>query len=341
MDLRTPVQQSNLVVVEQRDTPWSSALCAHLAELGFDVALSAPGDGPREAFVRGAAGLVRVPAAQEEAQLAWLAVVERAGRSPPTTLVVLAAAPEPTSAEAVLDRERRALQWLAAGFDDHASDREDPRLIAEKLVARMRYQVVRHRGSTVDQLTGLPTHHAFFSRLDPMLRLSSRSAMPMSVAVVDMDGFVALEQLRGRPAVARLITDIAHHLQASLRRSDTVARLGDDRFGLILHHINGVEARRLLAKLWRSLTLEPATLDLLGPEATLPTFSAGVAVFPDDATEGSELYTRAEIALDVARATSGHRRVLLFSETSGDSGMDLGHTDLRLHRTGDHRSEPE
>lgn len=341
MDLRTPVQQSNLVVVEQRDTPWSQALCAQLSALGFGVALCPPGDGPREAFVHGAAALVRLPSAQEEAQSAWLAVVERAGRAPPTTLVVLPSRPA-TSAEEALAEQQRALQWLAAGFDDHASDREDPRLIAEKLVARMRYQAVRQRASTVDQLTGLPTHHAFFSRLDPMLRLSSRSAMPMSVAVVDMDGFVALEQQRGRPAVARLITDIAHHLQASLRRSDTVARLGDDRFGLILHHINGYEARRLLAKLWRSLTLEPATLDLLGPEARLPTFSAGVAVFPDDATEGSELYTRAEIALDVARATAGHRRVLLFSETSGDSGLDLGHTDLRLHRTDRaNRSEPE
>ncbi len=338
MDLRAPVQQSNLVVLEHTGSPWADALHTHLRDLGFTVVNTAQGDGPRQAFLRGAAGLVRVPLAAEQAHLAWLAVVERAGRSPPTTLVVLPADLQGDE----LAWQHRALAWLSAGFDDYARDSEDPRILAERLAARMRYQAVRHRGSTVDQLTGLPTHNVFFSRLDPMLRLSSRSAMPMAVAVLDMDGFVALEQQRGRAVVAQLLADISRHLQASLRRSDTVARLGDDRFGMILHHINGLEARRLLNKLWRSLTLEPATLDLLGPEAALPTFTAGIAVFPDDATEGSELYTRAEIALDVARATGGHRRVLLFSETSGDSGMDLGHTDLRLHRTDRaNRHEPE
>ena len=338
MDLRAPAQQSNLIVLEHIGSPWADALATHLRDLGLTVVATAQGDGPRQAFLRGAAGLIRVPAAGDRAQAAWLSVVERAGRGLPTTLVILAS-------DAVSDEiawQQRAVSWLAAGFDDYARDSEDPRILAERLVARMRYQAVHHRLSTVDQLTGLPTHNVFFSRLDPMLRLSSRTAMPMAVAVLDMDGFVALEQQSGRAVVAQLLADISRHLQASLRRSDTVARLGDDRFGMILHHINGMEARRLLNKLWRSLTLEPLTLEMLGPQAVLPTFTAGVAVFPDDATEGTELYTRAEIALDVARATGSHRKVLLFSETSGDSGMELGHTDLRLHRTDRaNRHEPE
>jgi diguanylate cyclase (GGDEF)-like protein len=193
----------------------------------------------------------------------------------------------------------------------------------------------------VDPLTDLPTHEVFFSRLGPTIRLSSRAAMPMAVAVLDLDGFVALEQACGRPLARQLLVDVAEHLQAALRRSDTVARLGDDRFGLILNHITAFEAKRLLYKLWRSLALRPETLEQLGDSAARLTFTAGIAVFPGDSSDPHELYTRAELALDVARA-SGQRRVLLYAETSGDSGEDRHGTDLRYHRVqGASREEPE
>ena len=47
--------------------------------------------------------------------------------------------------------------------------------------------------------------------------------------------------------------------------------------------------------------------------------------------DASMIVPRAEIALDVARA-SGQRRVLLYSETCGESGEAQGATDLRYHR---------
>lgn len=154
--------------------------------------------------------------------------------------------------------------------------------------------------------------------------------MPMAVAVLDMDGFRDLERRRGRKVIRMLLRDFAAHLVRVLRQSDTVARLGDDRFGLILHHITAFEARKLLFKLWRGAAPSTDTLELLDGDYRL-SFTAGLAVFPGDSNDGGELYTRAELALDVARA-SGHRRVLLYSETSGESGEALGSTDLRYHR---------
>jgi len=193
----------------------------------------------------------------------------------------------------------------------------------------------------LDPLTGLVTHRVFLARLDPTVRLASRASLPMAVAVVDMDGFRDLERRRGRAVVRMLLSDVSRQLERVLRRSDTVARLGDDRFGLILHHITAFEARKLLYKLWRSMTPGPEGLELAGPQDGKLTFTAGVAVFPGDSSDGTELYTRAEIALDVARAT-GQRRVLLYSETSGDAGQTTGSTDLRLHRVGNgRRDKPE
>ncbi len=320
MDLRSPPAQPNLVVVADPGDDWTAQFSAALAAQGIDVEAVGSDDAVWRSFERGAAGLVLGPADDATPQAVWLALTERAGANAPTASVVLPAS-----------RKAEVGQWIATGFDDVLVRGDDPALGAARLAARVRARAVKASLALVDPLTGLPSQQVFFTRLDPMVRLSSRSAMPMAVAVLDMDGFRAFERTAGRPAVRAVLVDIAHHLQRALRRSDTVARLGDDRFGLILHHINGLEARRLLYKIWRSFTLEPATLEVLGGTAIAPTFTAGVAVFPDDANDGFELYTRAEIALDVARA-SGHRRVLLYSETSGDSGLDVAGTDLRLHR---------
>jgi diguanylate cyclase (GGDEF)-like protein len=193
----------------------------------------------------------------------------------------------------------------------------------------------------LDPLTGLVTQQVFFSRLDPTVRLSSRASMPMAVAVLDLDRMRRLEKERGREVVRLVLKDVSAHLRRVLRRSDTIARLGDDRFGLILHHITAFEARKLLYQLWKGLVLQPETLEACGSNVERVTFTAGVAVFPGDSSDGRELYTRAEVALDVARAT-GQRRVLLYSETAGDAGPLSGSTDLRYHRVDSGtRSGPE
>lgn len=330
MDLRAPVTHSDYIVVADSGAAWAGSLVETLRSLGFSVDTLPEDQAAQASFERGAAALVLAPQPGDDPDQLWLSIVERAGRQLPTLMVVL-----PQGAPTDCAR------WLQSGFDDFGTALDDPAHLAARLVARVQASRLHQAMVTSDPLTGLPTPHVFFSRLDPMMRLSSRAAMPMAVAVLDMDGFVALEAARGRPLVRQLLIDIARHLQAALRRSDTVARLGDDRFGLILHHINGLEARKLLRKIWRALALEPTTLDMMGTGAFVPNFTAGISVFPDDATDGHELYTRAEIALDVARAT-GHRGIQLYSETSGDSGLALGGSDLRLHRSDrGNRSEPE
>ena len=283
-----------------------------------------------QAFLQGAELCVLAPPDGQTPAEGWLSISDRAA-------VVL-----PISV-AMLPDARRAEQgdWLAAGFDDVIVGAYDPAERALRLRGRIKSRGVRHSLAWHDSLTHLVTRQVFFSRLDPTIRLSSRANMPMAVAVVDLDGFVKLEQDRGRHVARALLKDVAGHLQSSLRRSDTVARLGDDRFGLILHHITPFEARRLMYKLWRGLNLQPETLEMLGEPAARVTFTAGVATFPGDSSDGDELFTRAEIALDVAR-TSGQRRVLLYSETCGDSGVGSHGTDLRYHRVqSSGREDPE
>lgn len=330
-DIRLPEAHAQLAVLPATGEDWIDRMAAALQERGYETQLEAPTDIAFSAFAAGAAIVVwRLEDGLDLAE-AWLRMCERAPRRMPAVAVLM---PDSTPGEVEA--------CLAAGFDEVFSLRSDPARAAARLIGRARSRDVHHSLAARDPLTGLVTRGVFFSRLDPTVRLSSRASMPMAVAVLDLDGFRALESRVGRAIVRDLLRDVADHLQRVLRRSDTVARLGDDRFGLILHHITAFEARKLVYQIWRSLTVRPETLERLGPGQGRITFTAGVAVFPGDSADGGELYTRAEIALDVARA-SGHRRVLLYSETAGDDGQaSSGSSDLRYHRTGaGGREDPE
>jgi diguanylate cyclase (GGDEF)-like protein len=327
-DLRSPTSRHDLAVLPQGGSPWLDALKAALTSRGIKVQRSPNETLPFDAFLAGASIVVQEPGTMGVDE-AWLRMCERAPRAMPVSAVV------------VEDGPLASLEpWFAVGFDEVLTPQSDASMMATRLIGRARSRAVQHHLASLDPLTGLVTQAVFHSRLDPTVRLSSRASMPMAVAVIDMDGFRDLERQRGRQVIRHLLQDFSAHLAQILRQSDTVARLGDDRFGLILHHITAFEARKLLFKLWRGASPSTATLELLKVDFRL-SFTAGVAVFPGDSSDGGELYTRAEVALDVARA-SGQRRVLLYSETCGESGDAQGATDLRYHRVSSlQREEPE
>ncbi len=328
-DLRSPAPRLDLAALPDGGPPYMEALAAALAKAGFEITRAPAEQLPFEAYLSGASVVVVTPKTDDTVAAMWLQMCERAPVQMPVSAVWLA------------DGQQDCERWLAAGFDEVLCDDSPPEVVAARISGRVSSRSVQHSLATLDPLTGLVTHRVFLARLDPTVRLASRANLPMAVAVVDMDGFRDLERRRGRQVVRTLLQDVSKQFEQVLRRSDTVARLGDDRFGLILHHITAFEARKLLYKLWRSMTPSSEGLELAGPQDGKLTFTAGVAVFPGDSSDGMELYTRAEIALDVARAT-GQRRVLLYSETSGDAGRATGSTDLRLHRVGDgRRDKPE
>ncbi|GEM_PF-7100583 len=318
-DLRSPTSRQDLAVLPKGGDAWLDKLATSLKARGFLVQRAPSETLPFDAFLNGASIVVQAPGAMGVDEC-WLRMCERAPRSMPATGVLIPSGPLTTYEP-----------WLAAGFDEVFTPGSDPSIVAVRMIGRARSRAVAHHLATLDPLTGLVTQQVFHSRLDPTVRLSSRASMPMAVAVIDMDGFRALERRRGRSIVRLLLQDFAAHLARVLRASDTVARLGDDRFGLILHHITAFEARKLLFKLWKGAAPSNASLEVLDDDPYKMSFTAGVAVFPGDSSEGGELYTRAELALDVARAT-GKRRVLLYSETGGESGRIDTSTDLRYHR---------
>jgi diguanylate cyclase (GGDEF)-like protein len=85
-----------------------------------------------------------------------------------------------------------------------------------------------------DGLTGLVNHRVFQERLLSEVTRAQRYKRPLSLAMVDVDGFKQLNDAFGHQVGDEVLSTVARHLAASVRAHDTVARIGGDEFALLL-----------------------------------------------------------------------------------------------------------
>ncbi|GGA25203.1 diguanylate cyclase domain-containing protein [Dyella nitratireducens] len=99
---------------------------------------------------------------------------------------------------------------------------------------------VRHQ-ATHDMLTGLPNRMLFHERLRSAVQYSMLHGIPFALALVDIDGFKAVNDTYGHPAGDALLQAISSRLIGQVRADDTAARLGGDEFALIFQGADRVE----------------------------------------------------------------------------------------------------
>jgi diguanylate cyclase (GGDEF)-like protein/PAS domain S-box-containing protein len=99
--------------------------------------------------------------------------------------------------------------------------------------------------ATTDSLTALWNRRAFLDQLDIHLELAVRAARPMSVLIIDVDHFKPYNDTHGHLAGDEALRGVARLLRDRARRSDYVARLGGEEFGVILPDAGHEGALRL------------------------------------------------------------------------------------------------
>ena len=149
-----------------------------------------------------------------------------------------------------------------------------------------------------DPLTGLVNRTLFHSRVEAALHGHGRRHAPLAVAIIDLDGFKAVNDALGHHNGDELLCTVAERLGRSVREGDTVARLGGDEFGVILRANSdpGMALQRL-----REVIEEPVEVSgvPLAVEA-----SVGYAVAPADGLDVDELLQKADVAMYAAKAQS-------------------------------------
>jgi diguanylate cyclase (GGDEF)-like protein len=169
------------------------------------------------------------------------------------------------------------------------------------LGARLELQRLRHQPGR-DGITGLPDARAFHARLKSELDRARRHGLPLGLVMVDLDHFGALNARHGHDAGDAALMETALVLRLALRESDILARLGGNRFGVLLPEADVAPARRCSDRL--RAAIESHRFARVGRISA----SFGVAASPRSGVDPLELLDAAERALTVAKK-SGRRRV--------------------------------
>ena len=152
-----------------------------------------------------------------------------------------------------------------------------------------------------DGLTGLWNRAGFSDALDVGLRAVSVQR-PLAVALLDLDGFKAVNDTLGHSAGDDLLQAVARVLEDVIPRAAAAARLGGDEFAVFLPDCPPARATQVMDRLVRAVRDEP----LLSRPGTPVRVSVGVA-FAQSARLAAELLAEADGAMYAAKRAGGDR----------------------------------
>jgi two-component system, sensor histidine kinase LadS len=156
-----------------------------------------------------------------------------------------------------------------------------------------------------DQLTGLANRILLYDRVAHAMAQADRDATPLSVLLIDLDGFKAINDSLGHRYGDLVLVELGTRLSRAVRQADTVARLGGDEFVVVLPRTERVRAAQIAEKLLHTLS-QPVCVD---HERRSLWASVGVAVYPDHGADVDALLLAADHAMYAAKRQGGGLRV--------------------------------
>ncbi len=161
--------------------------------------------------------------------------------------------------------------------------------------------------ATHDPLTNLASHAAFVQYLPHALARSRRLGTLVAIALVDLDDFRHVNDLYGHLAGDRALIEIGDRLTRCVRAEDLVARLGGDRFALVLERIHEVANAQFVVE--RALTAITTPLSLPTGAVVRLRASIGVALSAGPTDEPGGIFQAAERATLAAKRAGGETHV--------------------------------
>jgi len=165
-----------------------------------------------------------------------------------------------------------------------------------------------------DVLTGLPNRAVFLDHLAATLEQTGQRKV--ALLCLDLDGFKAVNDLYGHPLGDELLIEVSHRLRSAVGEETLVARLGGDEFAVVQVGARqpakaGQTADSVIAALNRPFELQDQSVRI--------GCSVGIAIYPTDASNASNLIKNADLALYRAKSEGG--RLARFYEPAMDEAM--------------------
>lgn len=186
------------------------------------------------------------------------------------------------------------------------------------LFRSIQYAIERKRAAThvmhealYDPLTRLPTRSLFSDRLGQVLLGLQRQQAACAVLVLDLDRFKQINNSLGHAAGDQLLRAVAQRLESALQRGDTVARLGEDEFAMLLYDTG--YPQEVMSAADQIQQCLGAPLVLCGHEVVM-TVSIGIALSTTEYNNPEDLLRNADIAMYHAKM-QGRGQYAVFDRT--------------------------
>ena len=198
-------------------------------------------------------------------------------------------------------------------------------LISDMTECKQLDQEMRQQAN-LDALTQLPNRSLLQDRVTQALATAKRTGTRVATMFIDLDHFKNINDTWGHATGDAMLVEAAARMQACVRESDTVARIGGDEFAVILTDMREDQfadkvASKIAGALERPFLLQGAALYLSA--------SIGIAIYPIHGTSSETLFENADAAMYAVKR-NGRRGYRLFGDMEGVSSVapiaaSLGH----------------
>jgi diguanylate cyclase (GGDEF)-like protein len=160
--------------------------------------------------------------------------------------------------------------------------------------------------ATKDVLTGCLNRRHFTERACELMALANRYETPLSLAIIDLDNFKAVNDTYGHPAGDAVLRTVGRTSLGHVRATDLLGRMGGEEFALLMPNTTVAGAAQLANRLREAIKAAETRTD--GTSIVI-TASVGLAEMRRD-EPFDQIYARADAALYAAKG-SGRNRVTI------------------------------
>jgi diguanylate cyclase len=166
------------------------------------------------------------------------------------------------------------------------------------------------QSAQTDPLTGLFSRTAFEDEFLSFMKTASETAQPMSLAFLDIDHFLHINQTHGHGGGDQVLKAVAEIFNQEAGEDAIVARYGGDEFALLFLYTEREQAFLILEGIRSAIE----GCKTFGSVETDVTITGGIASYPIDGNSEGEIIRKADQALYRAKKTGRNNIRLAYEE---------------------------
>ncbi len=164
------------------------------------------------------------------------------------------------------------------------SDITEQKLLEEKLKFLSEY----------DTVTNLPNNQKFINEIQSLTEKYANQNRTFAVMILDMDRLKFIMGTLGHQVGEELINQAANRIKKAVSENDFIARYREDRFGIIVDHLNTTDDVKYLARQLIDSFNEPFFIE--DYQLFIP-INIGISTFPETGVTSIDLFRNAKLAL--------------------------------------------